>query len=73
MGSLLSPFLKMGVTHAGVDGYLWLTSANLYRDTETSVKWSSQVSEPFKVQQGVRQGGVLSARHYKLYNTIYFI
>ena len=58
----------MGVTHAGVDGYLWLTSANLYRDTEASVKWSSQVSEPFKVQQGVRQGGVLSARHYKLYN-----
>ena len=40
----------------------------MYRDAETSVKWSSHVSEPFKVQQGVRQGGVLSRQHYKLYN-----
>ena len=48
--------LMRKIYSAGVDGSLWLTTANLYRDAETSVKWSSHVSEPFKVQQGVRQG-----------------
>ena len=43
--------------YAGVDGSLWLTTAYLYRDAETSIKWSSHVSEPFKVQQGVRLVG----------------
>ena len=60
--------LMRKIYNAGVDGSLWLTTANLYRDAETSVKWSSHVSEPFKVQQGVCQGGVLSAQHCKLYN-----
>ena len=60
--------LMRKIYNAGVDGSLWLTTANLCRDAETSVKWSSHVSEPFKVQQGVRQGGVLSAQHCKLYN-----
>ena len=54
--------------NAGVDGSLWLTTANLYRDAKTSVKWSIHMSEPFKVQQGVLQGRVLSTQHYKLYN-----
>ena len=48
--------LMRKIYNAGVDGSLWLTTANLYRDAETSVKWSSHVSEPFKVQQGVCQG-----------------
>ena len=53
---------------AGVDGSLWLTTANLHRHAETSFKWSSHVSEPFKVQQDVRQVEVLSAQHYKSHN-----
>ena len=56
------------IYNAGVDGSLWLATAHLYKDAETSVKWASHTSEPYKVQQGVRQGGVLSAQHNKLYN-----
>ena len=60
--------LMRKIYNAGVDGSIWLTTAYLYRDTETSVKWSSHLSELFKAQQGVRQEGVLSAQYYKLYN-----
>ena len=60
--------LMRKIYNAGVDGSLWLATAHLYKDAETSVKWASHISEPYKVRQGVRQGGVLSAQHYKLYN-----
>jgi hypothetical protein len=39
----------------------------LYNDTTSKVKWQGALSEPFKIQQGVRQGGVLSPDLYKLY------
>ena len=32
------------------------------------VKWSGHVSSPFEIRQGVRQGGILSTLHYKLFN-----
>jgi hypothetical protein len=32
------------------------------------VKWSREISKPFTISQGVRQGGVLSADQYKRYN-----
>ena len=48
--------LMRKISNAGVYSTLWLTTANLNRDAETSVKWSNHMSEPFKVQQGVRQG-----------------
>ena len=34
----------------------------------SSVKWESQLSSPFVIRQGVRQGGVLSTSHYMRYN-----
>ena len=33
----------------------------------SSVKWAGQKSEPFEVNQGVRQGGILSTDLFKLY------
>ena len=49
-------FLMKKIYNAGVDVSLWLTTADLYRDAETSVKWSDHMSEPLNVQQGVSQG-----------------
>ena len=31
------------------------------------VKWAGGRSDPFTIEQGVRQGGILSADLYKLY------
>lgn len=53
---------------AGIDGSMWLTLSSLYNEASSSVKWLGHVSDPFVVQQGVRQGGILSTLHYKLYN-----
>ncbi|MCW4345464.1 MAG: reverse transcriptase domain-containing protein, partial [Candidatus Thiodiazotropha endolucinida] len=53
---------------AGVDGSMWLTLSSLYNGASSSVKWSGHVSQPFTVRQGVRQGGILSTLHYKLFN-----
>ena len=32
----------------------------LYRDAFSSVKWQGQISKPFEIKQGFRQGGILS-------------
>ena len=53
---------------AGVDGSLWTTLCSLYSDATSSVKWMGRLSSPFVIKQGVRQGGVLSTLHYKLFN-----
>ena len=65
--------LMRKIYNARVDGSLWLTTANLYRDAETSVKWSSHVSEPFNVQQGVRQGEYCPHNIINYITTIYSI
>ena len=52
----------------GVDGTIWLTLLNMYTMATSSVRWGHHVSAPFQVRQGVRQGGILSTVHYKLYN-----
>jgi hypothetical protein len=44
---------------------------NLYKNAVSSVKWNNQTSDTFKMEQGVRQGGALSADLYKIYiNTL---
>ena len=53
---------------AGVDGSLLTTLCSLYSDATSSVKWMGRLSSPFVIKQGVRQGGVLSTLHYKLFN-----
>ena len=56
----------------GVDGTIWLTLLNMYTHATSSVRWGHHVSTPFQVRQGVRQGGILSTVHYKLYNNDLF-
>lgn len=52
---------------AGINDKHWSLIKNLHEDAESSVKWGGYVSEPFKVNQGVKQGGILSTDLYKLY------
>ena len=52
----------------GVDGTIWLTLMNIYKQATSSVRWGKHLSAPFQVRQGVRQGGILSTVHYKLFN-----
>jgi hypothetical protein len=40
---------------------------NLYRNATTKIKWKGEFSEGFTIEQGVRQGGTLSADLYKIY------
>ena len=44
---------------------------NLYKNAVSCVKWYNQISDTFRIEQGVRQGGTLSADLYKIYiNTL---
>ena len=52
----------------GVNGTLWLTLSRMYSDAVASVKWGPHISSFFPNKQGVRQGGILSTTHYKLFN-----
>ena len=37
-------------------------------DCSSRIKWAGGLSHPININQGVRQGGVLSTSHYKRYN-----
>ena len=54
--------------HAGVEGVSWSLIHSLHAETESVVKWNGAYSDVFKVDQGVRQGGILSTDLYKLYD-----
>ena len=56
------------IYNAGIHGKLWLCLSNLYSGAQSAVKWQGIVSPSFEIRQGVRQGGILSTLHYKLYN-----
>ena len=56
------------IFNVGVQGSLWVCMKNLYRGAFSAVKWQGQISEMFEIKQGVRQGGILSTLHYKLFN-----
>ena len=53
--------------HIGVEGNHWNLINSLHTDAQTVVKWNSRLSDSFMVQQGVRQGGILSTDLYKVY------
>ena len=40
----------------GIKGDLWKVIWDLQKDAITRIKWKNHLSEPFKIQQGVRQG-----------------
>ena len=40
---------------------------DLYQDITSKIKWFGGLSDSFPINQGVRQGGILSADLYKVY------
>ncbi|CAC5375371.1 unnamed protein product [Mytilus coruscus] len=54
--------------HQGIIGSTWLLIKKLYNKTTTQVKSQGYISETFVNEQGVKQGGILSANFYKAYN-----
>ena len=55
----------------GVAPDLWSVVDNLYSDM-SKIKWHGQLSEKFSIQQGVRQGSILSSHLYKMYVSTYW-
>ena len=41
---------------------------DLQKDATTRIKWKKHLSDPFRIRQGVRQGGIISTEFYKRYN-----
>lgn len=62
------PSINRKLYHDGIQGPLWRLLANLQEEAYTKIKWGNKYSTPFLVQQGVRQGGILSTELYKRYN-----
>ena len=47
---------------------MWTIINSLHQDARSAVKWQGEISKQFRVEQGVRQGGILSTDFYKVYN-----
>ena len=54
-----------GLFHIGVQD--WSLIRSLHKDASSVVKWFGEQSSPFKIHQGVRQGGIVSSDLYKIY------
>ncbi|CAG2225506.1 unnamed protein product [Mytilus edulis] len=52
---------------SGTDPSSWLLIDEIHKNTESRIKWSTEISEKFSVLQGVKQGGLLSADLYKVH------
>ena len=52
---------------AGVQPALWTIVKDMYSGLTSKVKWIGELSDSFKIRQGVRQGGILSTLFYKIY------
>ena len=53
--------------HCGVQDTHWQLIESLHVNANSVIKWDGQLSEPFEIAQGIRQGGLLSTDLYKLY------
>ena len=53
--------------HIGISDQHWSLINTFHKDSVSSIKWRGQTSSSFDVNQGVRQGGVLSTDLYKCY------
>ncbi|MEW8090529.1 MAG: reverse transcriptase domain-containing protein [Candidatus Thiodiazotropha endolucinida] len=51
----------------GIHPSLWTIVKDMYTGLTSKVKWLGELSDNFKIQQGVRQGGILSPFLYKTY------
>ena len=45
----------------------WLVIKELYQDISSKVKWVGGFSDSLPINQGVRQGAILSTHLYKIY------
>ncbi|CAC5378707.1 unnamed protein product [Mytilus coruscus] len=52
---------------SGIDDGHWGLIKDQHENTKSVVKWEGNISQPFLVNQRVRQGGILSTNLYKLY------
>ena len=59
--------LLQKLLHISIDGAEWSLIHSMHAGAESVVKWEGITSGPFQVQQGVRQGCILSKDLYKLY------
>ena len=53
--------------HLGVNLEFWDVIVDLYQGLTSTVKWNGDTSLSFSINQGVRQGGVISTHLYKQY------
>ena len=60
--------LKRKHFHMGIEGHILNFIDSLHTNAETMVMWCGQLSDKFDIQQGVRQGGVLSTDFYMSYD-----
>ncbi|VDI14252.1 Hypothetical predicted protein [Mytilus galloprovincialis] len=52
---------------AGISDQSIILIDSLYKNATSCVKWRNNTSQMFEIEQGVRQGGAISADLYKLY------
>ncbi len=61
------PLLLSKLFHSQLDKTLWSLIDNMYTGSEECVRWRGIDSHSYPVQQGVKQGGILSPLLYKCY------
>lgn len=64
---VLHSHLVRKLFHMGISKQAIHMIDNLYKNAVSKINWKGQSSEPFPINQGVRQGGTLSADLYKVY------
>ncbi|VDI42011.1 Hypothetical predicted protein [Mytilus galloprovincialis] len=60
--------LSWKLYHQGINGASWLLIKERYNKTTTQDKSQGYISETFVNEQGVKQGGILTANFYRDYN-----
>lgn len=53
--------------YCGVQDKHWTLFESLHTEAISVIKWDVQLSSPFKISQGIRQGRILNRDLYKLY------
>ena len=59
--------LKKKLNNLGLSNGLWQIVDSMYLDSQEVIRWEGNFSRPYIVQQGVKQGGILSPSLYKIY------
>lgn len=60
--NLVRRLFQMGLSNQSI-----VLINSLYSNATSCIKWNGQLSENFRIEQGVRQGGAFSADLYKIY------